>query len=317
MKNKTHRNIIEVDCLTKIYAGKTAALKNASFTVKKGEVHGLLGPNGAGKSTCIKMMAGLLPISSGKVLIEGQDIHSLSRQRYKYFGLLLEQLPLYDEMSVWDYLIFMAALYGAQKQEQAMWTENILGKLDLNEHKQRRIGNLSRGLKQRVAIAQAVIHSPPIVILDEPTLGLDPHSIIDIRNLVKELKKDHTVIFSSHILTEVSKVCDRVTILNHGEIVTSGPLDGIRQQFAEQKIMNILVEAKNIDAVDTLNRLEGVLRVLRSPAGDKMWNIKLSLADHVEIRAEIVKELVHQGIAVYEVTTEKADLEKIFLQYTE
>ncbi|MCE2663894.1 MAG: ABC transporter ATP-binding protein [Microcystis sp. 53602_E8] len=210
--------MIEVEHLSKIY-GSTAAISDVDFTVEKGEILGFLGPNGAGKTTTMRILSGYIPATTGTARIAGYDVHQQSLEVRRRIGYLPENPPLYPEMTVESFLDFVARIKGISSGDRKARVDLVLGKCQLLEKRKVIIRKLSKGYKQRVGIAQAIVHDPPVIILDEPTVGLDPKQIIEVRNLIKSLAGEHTIILSTHILPEVSITCDRATIINRGRIV--------------------------------------------------------------------------------------------------
>ena len=223
--------LIEAKRLTKYY-GNFAAVRGASFTAYKGEVVGLLGPNGAGKTTLMRMLTGYSPPSSGTAIIAGFDITVDSLDARAKIGYLPERVPLYPDMTVFEYISYWGELRGLNnaKQRRAR-TDAVIEQVQLSSKRNRLVRSLSKGMRQRLGIAQALVHNPDIIILDEPTIGIDPQQVIEVRQVVRELGKNHAVLFSTHILTEAEQVCDRLLIINQGQIVAEGSPDGLRKQL--------------------------------------------------------------------------------------
>lgn len=234
---------IVIDNLTKNY-GLQKAVNDISFQVKTGEVIGFLGPNGAGKSTTMRMITGYLGISSGDILVGGKSVKDESDATKRYIGYLPENNPLYLEMPVIDYLKFCAELQGVSPKNIPARVRKMIAVCGLNVEKHKKIGELSKGYRQRVGLAQAMIHDPEILILDEPTTGLDPNQIIEIRKLIRSLGKEKTVILSTHILPEVEATCDRILIINKGKIVADGTSDMLRKQSQGQEILQVKIEGE-------------------------------------------------------------------------
>ena len=289
---------IEIQNLCKSYPGRMA-LDNISFTVKKGSIHGFLGPNGAGKSTTMKILSGLIPATSGNFNVTGK------------IGFLPEHPPVYPNMSVYNYLKFVFSIYSGSVSESRI--NEVMSKTGILDVRNRYIGNLSKGFQQRVGIAQAIIHSPEIIILDEPTVGLDPVAIADIRSLIMELKKEHTVLFSSHQLHDVELLCSDITLINRGEIVVSGAIETILnslktnmvlkarvQNFSEEQ-KNLLMNNFDVDAVEIDKDLE-----------QKNILLKIATKGKTDIRAELTRFLVDPNIGLLEFTEERGDLEDLF-----
>ncbi len=220
---------IKIQNLTKVY-GQQKALNNIGFEISKGEIVGFLGPNGAGKSTTMKILSGYLKSTGGTATLNGVDVDTESKEIKKHIGYLPEHNPLYLDMYVEEFLNFVGSLYGFSKSQLKERTEEIIKKVGLGPEKHKKIAQLSKGYRQRVGLAQALIHNPDVLILDEPTTGLDPNQLVEIRELIKQVGKDKTVILSTHIMQEVEAICDRVIIINHGEIVADAALSEIKKE---------------------------------------------------------------------------------------
>ncbi|NBA86472.1 ATP-binding cassette domain-containing protein [Emticicia sp. CRIBPO] len=220
---------IKIQNLTKVY-GQQKALNNIGFEISKGEIVGFLGPNGAGKSTTMKILSGYLKPTGGTATLNGVDVDTESKEIKKHIGYLPEHNPLYLDMYVEEFLNFVGSLYGFSKSQLKERTEEIIKKVGLGPEKHKKIAQLSKGYRQRVGLAQALIHNPAVLILDEPTTGLDPNQLVEIRELIKQVGKDKTVILSTHIMQEVEAICDRVIIINHGEIVADAALSEIKKE---------------------------------------------------------------------------------------
>jgi ABC-2 type transport system ATP-binding protein len=289
---------IEIENLCKSYPGRMA-LDNISFSVKKGSIHGFLGPNGAGKSTTMKILSGLIPETSGKFKVNGK------------VGFLPEHPPVYPNMSVYDYLKFVFSIYAGAVNEARI--DEVMSKTGLTDVSSRLIGNLSKGYQQRVGIAQAIIHSPEIIILDEPTVGLDPVAIADIRSLILELKKEHTVLFSSHQLHDVELLCSDITLINRGEIVVSGAIETILASLKTNMVLKARVqnftEEQKIKLISTF----GVESVEMIPdLEQKNTMLKIATKGKTDIRAELARHLVDPSIGLLEFMEERGDLEDLF-----
>lgn len=220
---------IKIQNLTKVY-GQQKALNNIGFEISKGEIVGFLGPNGAGKSTTMKILSGYLKPTGGTATLNGVDVDTESKEIKRHIGYLPEHNPLYLDMYVEEFLNFVGSLYGFSKSQLKERTEEIIKKVGLGPEKHKKIAQLSKGYRQRVGLAQALIHNPDVLILDEPTTGLDPNQLVEIRELIKQVGKDKTVILSTHIMQEVEAICDRVIIINHGEIVADAALSEIKKE---------------------------------------------------------------------------------------
>jgi len=301
--------MIRVEGLTKEY-GPMRALDQLSFSVNEGEILGFLGPNGAGKTTTMRILTGYMPPTSGHVSVAGCDVVERSLEARRHIGYLPESVPLYGEMTVYDYLDFCAAIRGVSRREKAI--DRVVEACDLGDVSERLIGKLSKGYRQRVGIAQALVHDPDVLVLDEPTIGLDPRQILSVRELIKGLGGEHTVILSTHILPEVSQVCERVLIINHGKIVaedtparlTSGLQGGMRVRL---RLAHAAPEAP-----ETLARVAGVTTV--TPMGDGTYEVVCEgVADP---RSELAAAAVNRGWGLLELTPVTMSLEEIFIQLT-
>jgi ABC-2 type transport system ATP-binding protein len=239
---------IRIENLSKRY-GPQKAVDDISFEVKTGEIVGFLGPNGAGKSTTMKMITGYIGIGQGDVFMDEQSVRQYGDDLKKFIGYLPENNPLYLDMPVIDYLAFCAALQGVDKAQVDGRVRDMIRITGLNAEKHKKIGELSKGYRQRVGLAQAMIHDPKILILDEPTTGLDPNQIVEIRKLIRELGKEKTVILSTHILPEVEATCDRILIINKGRIVANGTAENLRNQAAGQEILRVRIEDAAAEAI--------------------------------------------------------------------
>lgn len=253
---------IRIENLSKRYGPQTA-VDNISFEVKTGEILGFLGPNGAGKSTSMKMITGYLGIGEGDILIGGRSVREHGDALKKHIGYLPENNPLYLDMPVMDYLHFCAALQGVEKHRIEERVRTMVKVCGLNREKHKKIGELSKGYRQRVGLAQAMIHDPEVLILDEPTTGLDPNQIVEIRKLIREIGKEKTVILSTHILPEVEATCDRILIINRGKIVADGTADVLRRQATGSELLKLRIEdGSNKDIFESLASLPTVEKVL-------------------------------------------------------
>ena len=260
--------MIEVNNLTRKY-GEKVAVNRISFSVEKGKIWGFLGPNGAGKTTTMRILTGYLPPTEGSAKVAGFDITKEPLKAKKHIGYLPEIPPLYNEMTVKGYVNFVAELKGVPSKERKKAVSQAIEKAGLSNVAGRLIKNLSKGYRQRVGIAQAIVNNPDILILDEPTIGLDPAQIIEIRELIKSLKGEHTVILSTHILPEVTQTCDGVVIINEGQLRASGTLEEIQERFSEES--GIYLETEPSLAVEELMNIEGIKEVVSSGEGVKIF----------------------------------------------
>jgi ABC-2 type transport system ATP-binding protein len=271
--------LVEVKEVSRYY-GQLAALDNISFTMRKGEVLGFLGPNGAGKTTTMQVITGNLALTSGSVMIAGHDLLENPREAKGAIGYLPEQPPVYKELTVDEYLGYCAALNRISREKRNSARDAAKEKCGLTEVGRRLIGNLSKGFQQRVGLAQAIIHMPPVVILDEPTVGLDPIQIREIRKLIRELGKDHSVILSTHILPEVQSTCDRVQIINKGKLILTDTIDGLQKQLKSASITVAFQRPPDLKKFDNLPGIHaveeaspGYWRILFEPEQDPTYEI--------------------------------------------
>lgn len=293
---------IDIHKLSKTYPGRVA-LNEITFSVKKGSVHGFLGPNGAGKSTTMKILSGLIPETSGEFKVDGK------------VGFLPEHPPVYPNMSVEDYLQFVFDIYSPGKSDIKAVAE-VMEKTGLTNVKERLIGNLSKGYQQRVGIAQALVHSPEIIILDEPTVGLDPVAIADIRDLITKLKKDHTILFSTHQLHDVELLCSDITLINHGKIVVTGPLEKILESLKTRMVIRARVLAFNeTDKKKMMSQFKLESVEFNHGPDKKDVTLKIVVANANEnSKKDIARFLTDDSIGLLEFGEEKLDLEEVFKQ---
>ena len=310
--------MIEVDGLSKIY-GTKSAIKDISFTVQTGEILGFLGPNGAGKTTTMRILAGYLPASTGTAKIAGYDVHADSMAVRQHIGYLPEHPPLYPEMTVEDFLYFVARIKGVSRPLQAARVGEVMERCNLMEHRRSHIRKLSKGMKQRVGIAQAIVHDPPVIILDEPTVGLDPKQIIDMRHLIKSLAGDHTVILSTHILPEVSMTCDRVTIINRGKVVTTNTPETLMAELAGGTGYELEIDGNPVEIQKMLQIMPGIclVEVVNSYGlpGDRSL-LRLMCSPGAEPGRDIAAVVVGANRGLYEMRRTRASLEDVFLELT-
>jgi len=307
--------MIEVSQLTKRY-GENLALNNVSFKVNKGEILGFLGPNGAGKTTTMKILTCFMAPTSGGARVAGHDIFEESLDVRRNIGYLPENVPLYQDLGVRDYLDYCARLRGVPKDQREERIDDVIKKARIEEVENTIIRKCSKGYRQRVGIAQALVHNPPVVILDEPTIGLDPHQIIETRKLIKSLAKDHTVVLSSHILPEVSMTCERVIILNKGEIVAVDTPDNLTQKLQQSQKVQIQVRRAGEDATTKIQDIEGVTNVgtARTDRGAVTFTVESAMDK--DIREDLASLAVGSGWGLLEMKQIELSLEQIFLQLT-
>lgn len=310
--------MIEVKHLVKKY-GDHYAVNDLSFTLESGKIYGFLGPNGAGKSTTMNIMTGYIASTSGDVLINGHNILTEPEEAKRCIGYLPEIPPLYTDMTVMEYLVTVAELKKIPKAEQKKMLEDIMGTVKITDMKNRLIKNLSKGYKQRVGIAQALIGYPEIVILDEPTVGLDPKQIIEIRDLVKGLSQKHTVIISSHILSEIRAVCDHVLIINKGKLVAFDDTENLEKMFKGSAKLELVVEASEELVKKTLAGFQGIEEVELKPAQNQPGAVyvQLQTQEETDIRRELFFMFARIHCPILEMHRVSVSLEDIFLDLTE
>jgi ABC-2 type transport system ATP-binding protein len=308
--------MIEVEHLSKLY-GSTFAIEDVTFSVAKGEILGFLGPNGAGKTTTMRILAGYLPATKGTAKIDGFEVHEDSMAVRQRIGYLPESPPLYPDMTVGRFLKFVAEIKRVEGSKQAERVTYAMERCNLLEKRKTLIRKLSKGFRQRVGIAQAIVHDPPVIILDEPTVGLDPKQIIDVRNLIKSLASDHTVILSTHILSEVSMTCDRIAIINNGKVVATGTPDSLMGQRPESSIYNIKVGGSFLEVQDCLGNVPGVSQVqIRQLDRPDLLQVKIQSNVDRDISRDLSAALISQGLGLYELQRKQANLEEAFLELT-
>lgn len=302
--------MIEVRGLTKRY-GERMAIKDLTFTVKKGEVVGFLGPNGAGKSTTMKIITGYMAPTSGEVRVGGHDVFENPIEVKRKIGYLPEVPPVYTDMIVQDYLKYVARLRGKTNAEARRLADSAMEKTDLTEVRARLIGNLSKGFRQRVGLAQAMVADPEVLILDEPTVGLDPKQVHEMRDLIRKLKGQHTIVLSTHILPEVQANCDRVIIINRGQIVAEDTLETLGKRLSSSGQVLIRVARKQDELLTTLISVPGVKSV-----GLQGAYIEANIDDKDSTVESISEHVVSKGAGLRELKTTNLNLEDIFIQLT-
>jgi len=308
--------LIEVQNLTKAY-GPVTAVDRVSFTVNKGEILGFLGPNGAGKTTTMRILTGYMPATSGTARVAGFDVFQDSIEVRRHIGYLPEAPPLYPDMSVAGYLDFVLRIKNVPSEKRGARIDEALAKTGLAEKRNELIKRLSRGYKQRVGLAQALVHDPGVIVLDEPTVGLDPKQIIEVRHLIKSLAGSHTIILSTHILPEVSMTCDRVVIINKGKIAAvDSPLNLTNQLKSGQRIQ-LEVHAPEKPLQDLLAQIPGANRVqLDPPRADGHVLATLEAAPGRDLRSQVAARVVEKGWPLFELRGVSMSLEDIFLELT-
>ncbi len=309
--------MIEVKNLTKKYGSHTA-VDDISFTVQKGQIYGFLGPNGAGKSTTMNMLTGYLSSNSGTITIDGIDILKDPKKAKKNIGYLPEIPPVYPDMTIKEYLDFAGQLKGLSKKERAEGVAYVMEKTNITDMQNRLIKNLSKGYRQRAGLAQAILGNPDVIILDEPTVGLDPGQIIEIRQLLKELRDDHTIILSSHILQEISAVCDHIMIISKGKLVASDTTENISNSIKGVVSIRLLVKGEEEKAKETVSNIEGVESV-DAKEGSEEGTVELEIRypGELDLREDVFKAFASSGLSILGMESRSRSLEDIYLMLTE
>ncbi len=310
--------MVEVSHLIKKYDGKVA-VDDISFTLLPGTIYGLLGPNGAGKSSTMNMMTGYIAPTGGTVLIDGHDIYSDAIEAKKRLGYLPENPPLYQEMTVHEYLVFAAELKGVKKEDRLVRVEAVMEDAGLLEVSDKLIRTLSKGYKQRVGFAQAIINSPEVIILDEPTVGLDPKQIIEFREMIKALGQEHIVLLSSHILSEISAVCDHVFIINGGKLIVDDDVANLDSYVDDNKTIAVTIKGDADAAKGAIEVLEGVSEIVIGEANEDGAQVLTvtAEADSEDMTEQISLALMEQRIPILGMVENKGSLEQIFLELTQ
>ncbi|MFA4839086.1 MAG: ATP-binding cassette domain-containing protein [Candidatus Neomarinimicrobiota bacterium] len=308
--------MIEVKNLVKHY-GSVRAVDDISFTVEKGEILGFLGPNAAGKTTTMRIITGFMPASSGTVKVAGFDVFDQGLEVKKRIGYLPENPPLYSDMRVVDYLRFVAAIKGVDKKTIDVEVHRVAERMSITDALEKHISKLSKGYKQRVGFAQALLNNPPLLVLDEPTIGLDPKQIIEVRELIKSLAHEHTVILSTHILPEVSMTCNRVVIINEGKVVAMDTPDNLTARLKGSESILLEIEGAIQDVQNELERTPNVLSVAVQPLAipDTAQYVVESTVGF-DVRKELAARIVKNGWGLLEMKTSGLSLEEIFLRLT-
>tara|TARA_B110000116_G_scaffold42568_1_gene34935 strand:+ start:1154 stop:2092 length:939 start_codon:yes stop_codon:yes gene_type:complete len=309
--------LIELKNVTKYY-GNFPAVTDISFKINRGEIVGLLGPNGAGKSTTMKMITGFMPPTSGELTIDGYDIVHESIEARKKIGYLPETVPLYTDMTVYSYIEYMGKLRGLNNKNIKSKADHVIEICKLGDYKNSLISKLSKGFRQRVGIAQAIIHEPEVLILDEPTIGIDPNQVVETRQLIRNLSGEHTLVLSSHILPEVSSICERVLIINEGEIAASDTIENLSSLVAGKSKMEVDIIGSPESIKTKLEKIEGVrsidLWVKKSSNEYTTFSIESDIS--VDIRAEVSKTIVENKWGLLRLESMGMSLEDIFLKIT-
>ena len=307
--------MIEVQHLTKRY-GPVTAVDDISFTVQRGEILGFLGPNGAGKTTTMRVLTGYMPPTDGKAVVAGYDVFEQPIEAKRRTGYLPETPPLYPDMTVRDYLSFVARIKGVPRGERTARINEMMEKTRIADVADRHCGKLSKGYRQRVGLAQAIMHNPDVLILDEPTAGLDPKQIIETRQLIKALAGDHTIILSTHILPEVSQTCQRVVIINRGKVVAVDTPDNLTSRLRGSETMYLQVDAGGADVASVLQRVSGVTRVAVTDTKQQIVGYEVDSEAGRDVRRELAAAIVGRGWGLLEMRPMRLSLEEIFLHVT-
>jgi len=301
--------MIRVSGLTKDY-GSRRAINDLNFEVNKGEIVGFLGPNGAGKTTTMRILTGYMPPTSGKVEIGGFDVIENSLEVRKIVGYLPETVPLYDDMTVFDYLMFMADLRKVENAEDRV--DEVLELVQMEERSEGYIANLSKGMRQRIGLAQALLHKPDVLILDEPTIGLDPAQVVEVRKIVRKIGEERTVLLSTHILSEAQQVCNRVLIINKGRIVAEDTPERLQARLSGAQRVTIRIKGEIADAIPYISKISGVINIF-TKADD---TLEFESAPGEDARAQVARAVVQSGFDLIELQPATINLEEIFLQLT-
>ena len=309
------RAMIEARNLTKYY-GKFLAVEKVNFVIKKGEILGFLGPNGAGKTTTMRILTGFIPPTSGEALVAGYDLVGQSIEARAHIGYLPETVPLYTEMTVKEYLSFMGRLRGMHSGQVRERLGYVIEACRLEDYYDTFIGKLSKGFRQRVGIAQAIIHEPDVLILDEPTVGIDPIQVVETRQLIKDLAGGHTVILSTHILPEVSMLCDRVLIIHEGKIVAEDTPDDLGTKLAGVDRVEAEVEGPRSQILEVLKKIRGIIDVTSRPAGKNRNVYRIQAKQGLDLRPTISRTIVNNNWALLNIQLLSMSLEEIFLKLT-
>ena len=306
--------MIQVENITKRY-GSFTAVDKINFEIEEGEIVGFLGPNGAGKSTTMNMITGFIEPTSGKIIVDGYDISKKPKKAKRQIGYMPEGVPLYSDLTVKEFVTYMAELKGVSAKEKKEAVQKVIKETGLEEVQDKLTRNLSRGYKQRVSMAGALVSNPKVIILDEPTVGLDPKQVTEIRALIKELGKDHTVILSSHILSEVSQICNRVIIINKGKIVAIDTPENLEKKVVNGNAIHVTVEDSE-NKMDTIKeKLENVQEIsLIKENEDKTKKYMITATEDVDLRKNVFEIFAKEGITIFEMKKVDATLEDAFMK---
>ena len=309
--------MIQVENVTKKY-GSFIAVNNINFEIDEGEIVGFLGPNGAGKSTTMNMITGFIEPSKGRIIVDGYDISKKPKKAKKQIGYMPEGVPLYSDLTVKEFVTYMAEIKGVDRKEKKNKVQEVLEKTGLLDVQNKLTKNLSRGYKQRVSMAGALVGNPKVIILDEPTVGLDPKQVTEIRALIKELGKEHTVILSSHILSEVSQICNRVIIINKGEIIAIDTPENLENKVIQENSIYVTVEDNNGKMENIKEKLENVKEIkLVTQNEDNTKKYIITGEKDVDLRKNIFDTFAKEGITIFEMKKADATLEDAFIKLIE
>ena len=307
--------MIEVQHVTKRY-GPFTAVDDVSFRVESGEILGFLGPNGAGKTTTMRILTGCASATEGQALVAGYDVFEDPVEAKRRTGYLPETPPLYPDMTVREYLTFAARLNGIRAADRRERVGAAMARTSVEDMAERHCGKLSKGYRQRVGLAQAVLHNPDVLILDEPTAGLDPKQIIETRELIRELAGDHTIILSTHILPEVSQTCERVVIINKGRVVAVDTPDNLTGRLRGSTTIRLLVDPLGADPAPAIETLAGVASVAATPADGGCQALEVQCGEGADVRRDVARTVIERGWGLLELTPLRMSLEDIFLELT-
>ena len=307
--------MIEVQHLTKRY-GRVTAVDDVSFRVEKGEILGFLGPNGAGKTTTMRILTGYMPATDGRAIVAGYDVFDKPIEAKRRTGYLPETPPLYPEMTVREYLDFVARIKGVPSSDRKGRVDAVMARTRVADMASRHCGKLSKGYRQRVGLAQAILHNPDVLVLDEPTAGLDPKQIIETRELIRSLAGDHTIVLSTHILPEVAQTCQRVVIINRGRVVAVDTPENLTARLKGAETMYVHVDAPGADVPAALGRVAGVTRVAPADQRGVTGAYEVESERGRDVRRELAREVVTRGWGLLELRPMRMSLEEIFLQVT-
>ncbi|PIR13623.1 ABC transporter [Candidatus Falkowbacteria bacterium CG11_big_fil_rev_8_21_14_0_20_39_10] len=308
--------MIEIKNLTKKFASETI-LDNLTFSVKKGEVLGFLGPNGAGKTTTMKIISGFWLATSGQVEIDGLDVGKDSLKIRKKIGYLPETVPLYDDMLVYEYLRFVGQVRGLSDSELKKRIKEVIEICGLKKIIKKSVDELSKGYRQRVGLAQAIIHDPEVLILDEPTTGLDPNQIAEIRDLIKKIGQEKTVIFSTHILSEASATCDRVIIINNGKIVGQGSPKDLAEKSGAKEVIYVKIKGPKSEVLEKLKAMENVNRAeVKDKESDEVYGYEIQAKEGIDLREYLSMTVMGAGWSILEFNKKIVSLEDVFRELT-